>query len=233
MPLIVDGVTISQVIGEADVIVNGEFMDEVIYNGQLVWQKKVAAGTQTFTASGTFTVPQGIYTINVCMVGGGGGGSHKHTSQGHAYGGKAGTAAQYSIPVTPGEELSIVVGARGIGGAYPNGLGTAGTASSVTAVSGVYEAAGGLGSAYAGYLQAVVSLCNGITYYAGTRNTSYNDWGGQGGTFGNGGRGNVCTNSGCTAPVNSGAGGGGVICDNSSGSRAGYGGTGRVILSWD
>jgi hypothetical protein len=43
---------------------------------QNIFPTKVTAKTQTFSASGTFTVPANVFTLVVNMVGAGGGGSN-------------------------------------------------------------------------------------------------------------------------------------------------------------
>lgn len=228
MPLNIKGINIPETIGEGEVVINGVAVDFIRVNGQQVWEKKVPAGSQTFNTNGTFTVPQGIHEVNICMVGGGGGAAHKHTSQGSAYGGKRGELIQTSVGVTPGEEIAVVIGAGGIGGAYPNGNGTDGSNSSFKTVI----ALGGAKSSYAGNNGSYLSPCDNNTYYDGTKSPSYYAYGGQAGPFGNAGDSNVCANANVNAPANSGAGGGGVICDNISGSPSGNGGSGKCIVSW-
>ncbi|WP_413733158.1 hypothetical protein [Sodalis sp. RH20] len=93
-----------------------------IFNGRL----------QKFTSSGTFTVPQGVYTIYLsgCAAGGGdGGGAGRASASYAASGGGGGGAGQcvvkYSIPVQPGDVISITIGLAGSSGA----AGSGGTAS--------------------------------------------------------------------------------------------------------
>lgn len=73
--------------------------------------KKIA----TLTASGTYTVPDGVYQILVLLVGGGGpGGSSFGTYSGRAAGGGAGGAVLYGIlNVNPGQKIPYVIGQGG------------------------------------------------------------------------------------------------------------------------
>ena len=78
--------------------------------------------TQEFTSSGTFTVPTGVYTLIVNMCGGGGSRSFTYVTN-FSGGGGGGYYENYRLAVSPGDVLTITVGAAGI-------------ANSTTAVSG-------------------------------------------------------------------------------------------------
>jgi hypothetical protein len=69
---------------------------------------------QTFTASGTFTVPDGVYTLFVTMCAAGGG-RYMATYSGYTYGGGGGGGyfVNYPLAVTPGDVLTITIGAGG------------------------------------------------------------------------------------------------------------------------
>lgn len=77
-----------------------------------------ASGRKSFTASGTWTIPDGIRTININAVGGGGGGRtgsersdyYLHAGNGGSGGG---TSYQTNISVEPGDTVTFVVGAGG------------------------------------------------------------------------------------------------------------------------
>lgn len=77
-------------------------------------------GMQTFTSSGMFTVPYGITSIDVFLVGGGGSGGHAGRISGSITGGGGGgggyTTTVKNIKVTPGSKFNVLVGA---GGAAP------------------------------------------------------------------------------------------------------------------
>lgn len=68
----------------------------------------------------TYTVPAGINSIRVKMWGAGGGGGDKGGwTYGYAGGGGGYTAAD--LNVTPGQNLTVMVGQGGLGGSFPNG----------------------------------------------------------------------------------------------------------------
>ncbi|MGN6607115.1 MAG: hypothetical protein ACTHMS_08930 [Jatrophihabitans sp.] len=78
----------------------------------------------TFTASGRFTVPDGVTSLRVQAIGAGGGGggggtiggaSRAPSAHGGA-GGGAGLALDQVVPVTPGDVITVSVGAGGVGG---------------------------------------------------------------------------------------------------------------------
>lgn len=71
---------------------------------------------ETHTTSGTYTVPSGVNTMSVAMVGGGGGGSAGRQSSGSGYGGAGGGLVwMNSIPVTTGDTIAWTVGSAGQG----------------------------------------------------------------------------------------------------------------------
>lgn len=98
----------------------------------------------TFTANGSWTVPAGITRIMIygCGGGGGGGGGSGSAASGAGGGGGGGASLAHWCPVnvTPGDVLSITVGAAGPGGG-------GGTAGGGTATSGTV---GGTTTVYAG-----------------------------------------------------------------------------------
>jgi hypothetical protein len=73
--------------------------------------------TQVFSSSGTFTVPNDVYTLIVSMVAAGGGGTNVAggTSNIKIYGGGGGGGyyQEYPLAVTPGDVLTITIGAGG------------------------------------------------------------------------------------------------------------------------
>ena len=178
----------------------------------------------------TFTVPDDVYSLSAVLVGGGGGGSPTW-----ANGGGAGGALAWanSIPVTPGETLSLQIGNGGAptanggntvllrgsttlfaaqGGRYNN----AGVANIATPVAGAITP-GNIDSGRGG-------LCS---------NNGYGGGGGAGGYTGNGGNGSYGTtnNTANTFNPNSangtgGAGGGGGGYESSTYSFGGGGGVG-------
>lgn len=212
-------------------IVNGVEIKNIIANGVLVWSKKAPAGSQTFTASGTFVVPEGYTEVSICMCGGGGSGSQYNTN--FAGGGHAGQVISQTVAVTPGESISVVIGSGGASGpASGTYYGSAGGNSSFKGIIALGGAGGVYGSGsghYMGNGSSKVS-CGG-TFNDGIQGT-YGSWiagGGEAGAFGNGGRGGNNTVA-CQA---GGIGAGGGASTNAS--PAGFshaGGRGQCVVSW-
>ncbi|CNH98888.1 bacteriophage tail fiber protein [Yersinia frederiksenii] len=165
----------------------------------------MGARMATYLTAGTFTftVPDGVTRIRARVVGGGGGagGSAAVKSGG---GGGAGGYSEDWITVTPGQVLTITVGANGAGGTAGN-AGASGGSSSISgylsASGGAYGDAGGGGTGAGGFGGA------------GT--------GGSINTVGSDG-----TDGATTATVGSGIGGGSIL-----GGSTRSGGTGRNSLS--
>ena len=99
-----------------------------------------AKGSKVFKASGSFTVPAGVRSIDIFCVGGGGAGGSGNTSntssnQINGGGGGGGyTAQKLQYAVTPGTVFSIVIGAGGAGGSATSGA-SGGTTSFGSVVS--------------------------------------------------------------------------------------------------
>ena len=82
--------------------------------------ESITSGEAVFTTTGaiSWTVPTGVTQVSAVAVGGGAGGMYAPSNgTGSAGGGGALTYAN-SFSVTPGETLSIIVGARGAGGIF-------------------------------------------------------------------------------------------------------------------
>lgn len=86
-------------------------------NLQSIFPTSITPKTQTFTSSSTFTVPDGVFTLIVNMCGAGGGGSNSYSSSNvikiFGGGGGGGYYQEYPLAVTPGDVLTITVGAGG------------------------------------------------------------------------------------------------------------------------
>ena len=115
--------------------------------GDLASPRNVQAYT---SGSGTFTVPAGVYWLEVELWGGGGGATLGCAGAGGGY-------AFLSIPVTPGQTFSYVVGAGGT--ANPSGYsgGTGGT----TSFGSVMSATGGTTTSSGGNPASVPGLGSG------------------------------------------------------------------------
>jgi len=70
--------------------------------------------TDSFTSSGTFSVPSGLTSVNVLVVAGGGGGG----GSGGGGGGSGGLIYRPAFPVTPGGTVTVTVGNGASGGGY-------------------------------------------------------------------------------------------------------------------
>jgi hypothetical protein len=98
------------------------------------------------TSSATITIPSGATRLRVTLVGGGGGGGGANANTGSAGGGGGGaTCIKYLTGLTPGNTLSLAIGAAGSGGGAGNNGGSGGntTLSSGTQTITTLTAAGG------------------------------------------------------------------------------------------
>ncbi len=188
-------------------------------------------GNESFTTPGTFqwTCPAGVTSISAVCIGGGGG-STSYTSGTYAMNGGCGGGLGWknSIPVVPGTDYNIVVGAGGVGNAY-NSSGLVGGNSyfiDVNTVSG----RGGIGGTYnTSYATGGTFTGDGGGDGGGIESSGNSGYGpsgggGAGGYNGNGGKGidSSQNNSVASAYSNSGGAAGG---GNNSLDR-GYGGGG-------
>jgi hypothetical protein len=166
----------------------GGGVSELVYNGSgwclLAPAFSAANGfrsVQYFTSTGSFTVPAGVFVLDVELwaAGGGGGGSTTGTT---GTGGGGGGYARKRIVTTPGTVVPVTVGSGGAGGVSNGNGGNGGTTSfgsflSATGGAGGYSTtAGGTGgSGVGGDL-----ILNGIGGSFGiTTGNAY--WGGFGG----------------------------------------------------
>lgn len=106
-------------------------------------------GSVTFTASGTWTCPAGVYTAFVRVLGGGGGGGGHPANRYAGDGGGGGAAVEVTsiVKVTPGTAYAITIGA---GGAGSSGNGGDGGNSSALGITGYGGSGGGTGSGSGG-----------------------------------------------------------------------------------
>lgn len=152
---------------------------------------QIPRGDQLYTTAGTFSfvVPNGVGSICTAAVGAGGAGGGSTASYGGV--GGAGGALVYgnNIPVTPGETLTVEIGAAGTSSAGSNG--TAGGYTEIRRGATVLlRAPGGLGgvyvnTTYAGLTTAATSAnIGGYPYNQAGGNgggAGYATWGGSGG----------------------------------------------------
>lgn len=168
----------------------------------------VAQTTVPFTASGTWTVPAGVTIVKVeCWGGGGaGGGANGSAPTNRAGGGGAGGAYTLvnTISVSPGQIISVTVGAGGIGnysndnGGNPGNGGNGGTSvfNSIIPVSAIGGEGGKEGfsgdATGAGGVTTTGGTFNGGAGASGSTASNYS--GGGGGGAGNGSSGSASTN---------------------------------------
>ena len=143
-----------------------------------------ASSTQMLTTSATVTVPAGAVTVQAWVVGAGGGGGGAGPSDGSAgSGGGAGGGAYQQFAVTPGQTLSVIVGAGGLGSvscASPQA--SAGGNSSLTVASTTLTGGGGSGGRCNGAAGAGGAGSGGTTVVAGgAGGSALGDTGGGGG----------------------------------------------------
>ncbi|MCF8357347.1 MAG: IPT/TIG domain-containing protein [Prolixibacteraceae bacterium] len=217
-----------------------------------VAEAQAQSGSQTFTSSGTFTVPSGITKITVQAWGGGGRGGSATRNNSENGGGGGGAYASSIIDVTPGSTYTVTVGG-GSNSTSPGGDSWFGTTSTLLAKGGNSAGnddsngatggaasscigsiclSGGNGANGSGSGGSVVGGGGGSS--AGYSSNGDNGYGTAGGTApsggGDGGDGATTNNNG-TPGSSPGGGGGGGARQNSNG-LGGAGASGQVIVSW-
>jgi hypothetical protein len=98
------------------IIVDSTASDYPIFKIPVTISVQQASGSKAFTTPGKYswTVPPHVHSINLFAVGGGAGGGQGLTQYGGGGGGgSGGYSVSNNVTVTPGETLSIVVGAGG------------------------------------------------------------------------------------------------------------------------
>jgi hypothetical protein len=186
---------------------------------------------QSFTSSGTFSVPSGITSVDVLVVAGGGGGGAQN-SQATGGGGAGGLIFRPGFTVTPGGTVSVTVGCGGAGVA-PANTGNTGQDS----VFGTLTAKGGGGGRAAtpangngGSGGGASEYCSALTAGTATQPTQPGD----SGTYGFGNNGGTYSGQGYVAGGGGGAGAvGGAGGGPSGGAGVGNGGVGRAYTIAD
>lgn len=96
----------------------------------------IARSAQVFTSNGTFTIPASVTAVKVTVVGGGGGsggaGSSCSGDGSTGGGGGGGTAIKWLTGLTPGNTITVTIGAAGAAGAATPTSGGAGGNSSIS-----------------------------------------------------------------------------------------------------
>jgi hypothetical protein len=210
--------------------------------GSLKVSALIGAGPsfQQFTGNGTFTIPTGITKVTVTVVAGGGAGGGATATNNGGGGGAGGSAIKWLSGLTPGNTLSVTVGAGGTGvSASAGNNGNVSSVASGTQTITTITTNGGGGGAGNG-----VASLGGFGGVAGTGGDINNGGGGgctafggsatavgaigAGSIFGGGGN-NTNAGAGAAATAPGGGGGGAGAAGNAAG---GAGAAGVVIFEW-
>lgn len=158
------GGTVSGCIESTDVIVSSKLAAEesvlVGYKPQDIGEQEYYDTVEVLTKDGTWTVPDGVTSVRIVLIGGGAGGdSGERGENGESTdeatntngtprpgkggkGGKGGTAGKggkiYTIElkVTPNDQFNAKIGVKGVGGEYSSDTVNAGTAGTDTSFAG-------------------------------------------------------------------------------------------------
>ena len=189
-----------------------------------------SATSESFTSSGTFSVPSGVTAVDVLVVAGGGGGGDRHAGGG----GAGGLIFMPGFSVTPGGTVTVTVGCGGSGGdpsVAPGGTGQDSVFGTLTAKGGGYGVpgeSGGPGGSGGGGGHSGPGSVGG----SATQPTQPGNSGAYG--FGNAG-GNKVGNAGVQGGAGAGGGGAGAVGGNSCSPAniGGDGGDGRAYTIAD
>jgi len=100
-----------------------QFCNEVYIKENDIWKPVLyEEGSSYYTSSGTFVVPQGVFSINVTVVGGAGGAGGGDGGAGSVDGGN-GISITSTISVVPNNTFNFIIGKKG-----GNGVGYQGSA---------------------------------------------------------------------------------------------------------
>lgn len=206
----------------------------------------VAYGSQTYTTAGsyTFTVPTGVTSLRITLVGGGGGGSGGSSGFAGNGGGGGGSITNIILSVSPGNNLTVAVGSGGAAGAAANNNSAAGGNTLVTfgvnslqangGTRGLFQANSAFAAAPGGGTSTPIGT-GGTTTTGGTGQVgSVASKGGNGGssTLASGGAGATFTLTGGAGSQGSGGGGGYGSYQLAQASNGGIGGTGYVKIEY-
>lgn len=193
-------------------------------------------GMLTFGASGTFTVPADVFSVEYELWGAGGAAGGSVGSGGAGAGGGAGAYVRGKLSVTPGQEISVIIGKGGVGtnGADGTSGGSSFIGSDIKAIGGSYGTAGvnttsngwGLGGKASG---GNINI-NGYPGQGATSLTSTTAISGQGGgSFGGGPSFSISVKGNGAGGTYPGGGGSGSVGDGYAG---GAGSDGACIFQW-
>lgn len=194
--------------------------------------------SQTFSTSGTFTVPAGVTVVRATVIAGGSGGAGSSATFFAGPCGGGGGAAVKLCSVTPGQTIAVTVGAGGAGSAAAVASGAGGSSSfgAFCSATGAAAAATGGGGQSGG---PPGSGTGGDRNFAGGFGsdgqgpfvTNLGTWPGQSGSSIYGGSGRAGQGGGAAGPT-PGAGGGGSYYNGTSSTNGGAGAAGQVFVEW-
>lgn len=198
---------------------NSEWVHSSSYTANATTAK--AVGSQTFTSSGTFTVPAGVSSIDIFCVGGGAPGSKAGSRYNNGGGGSGYTSTKKAYSVSAGQKFAVTVAAQSGTTSFGSVLSASGAAEPTTARNGGNGGSGG----GPGLASSQSIICYG-------NNGGSNGSNGVSGSNGNAGSGAVGIGQKTTTRAfgdSSGtlyAGGGGGTSRQSSGGAGSFGGSG-------
>ena len=169
-------------------------------------------GQKDFLSSASWTVPTDVTSVSIVCVGGGAAGGSINSS--YSGGGGAGGSLAYAnnVSVTPGETLSVTVGAGGLGQSRNSGTSNSGGLSRVRrGGTTLCQAAGGGGAGATSGGAGQTANIGTVSYAGGSGGTpvSFSRGGGGGGAAGYGGTGGAGSNGNSFNAGGAGSGGGG------------------------
>lgn len=183
---------------------------------------------QTFSASGSFTVPAGIQRLKIHAWGAGGGGSSTSGGGANGSGGGGGAYGSAIVVVTSGQIIPLVIGTGGGTGASGGAttiLGMSaggGTGAVALNTAGVGGTASGFDVNFSG--QSGNANSGSDAGFAGSAGGDAGGWGGKGGTS------TTPTPSNAGAGTSPGGGGGGGTASASS--VGGAGANGAIVIEY-
>ena len=187
---------------------------------------------ESFTSSGTFSVPVGVTSVDVLVVAGGGNGGPGNPPSGQGGGGGAGGLIyRPAFPVTPGGTISVTVGCGGVPVGGPlnyAGNGQPSTFGTLTAVGGGGGGKFVIANGFSGGSGGGGSGSNGGGFEAGTGTQPTQP--GDSGAYGFGNPGGIGNNVGAFYQA---AGGGGANEAGIPGASGGRGGNGKAYTIAD
>lgn len=177
--------------------------------------------TDTFTTTGSWTVPAGVTSVTVEIWGAGGGGGGSNSNGIGGSGGGSGAYSTRTVTVSPGANIPFTIGTGGAAGVAAGGNGAAGGNSSITIGGSTLTANGGTGGqGNAGTSGTGGTASGGTTNIPGNNGTVGGASGGNGGNAPNGGTGGIGATNNDGNPGNT-PGGGGGGGERGGGNRAG------------